>query len=455
MDRDLIIEQIALWIEDLEVWLIKDVFTLETGVQAFVVFAAFAISYFLSKPTAGWMRKLGNKCAINKALRTLTSFCMALAGHTLPINWAILQWITAYVFNQVEYPSGLLNITTNLLTAWIVIRLATRLVRNPALSRLVAVAAWALAALNIVGLLDDTQEFLESLSISLGSINVSALAVFESAITLIVLLWVASFISRVIDQQVTGADSLTLSAKVLITKISRIALIVFAVLLALTGAGIDLTALTIFSGALGIGVGFGLQKIISNFVSGILLLLDKSVKPGDNIVVGETFGWIDKLNARYVSVITRDGTEHLIPNEDLIVNRVENWSYSNRLIRLHIPIGISYDSDVRKAIELCKEAAAKCERFKEHPEPNCLLRGFGDSSVDLEIRAWVDDPQNGRGNLISECLLNVWDLFHEHGIEIPFPQRDLHIKSADETVRFKIDGNGATTTVSSSMTAAD
>jgi small-conductance mechanosensitive channel len=164
-------------------------------------------------------------------------------------------------------------------------------------------------------------------------------------------------------------------------------------------------------------------------VSGVILLLDKSIKPGDTIGIAGTYGWIQSLGARYVSVVTRDGIEHLIPNEELIISRVENWSFTNDRVRLKIPVGISYRSNVRKAIELCIEAAQTTERVLRKPAPICLVKGFGDNSVNLEIRFWITDPQQGVSNVESEILLGVWDRFHEHNIQIPFPQRDLHIKS--------------------------
>ena len=164
----------------------------------------------------------------------------------------------------------------------------------------------------------------------------------------------------------------------------------------------------------------------------MILLLDRSVKPGDVIAVGGTYGWIDSLGARYVSVVTRDGIEHLIPNEELIANRVENWSYSNNLVRLKTPIGIAYDADVHQAMMLCLDAARATARVLAEPAPVCLLSGFGDSSVDLELRFWIRDPTAGTANVKSDVLLNVWERFHDHGIEIPLPQRDLHIKTPGE-----------------------
>ena len=162
--------------------------------------------------------------------------------------------------------------------------------------------------------------------------------------------------------------------------------------------------------------------------------MDKSIKPGDTIGVSGTYGWIQSLGARYVSVITRDGIEHLIPNEELITTRVENWSFSNLRIRQKIPVGISYSSDVRAAIEMCIEAAAANSRVLKSPNPICLLKGFGDSSIDLEVRFWVVDPQNGLSNVKSDILLDIWDRFHANDIEIPFPQRDLHLKSVSPEV---------------------
>jgi small-conductance mechanosensitive channel len=204
-------------------------------------------------------------------------------------------------------------------------------------------------------------------------------------------------------------------------------LIGIAIAVALSSVGIDLTVFALLGGAIGLGIGFGLQKIVSNLISGIIILLDRSIKPGDIIQVGETFGWINSLGARYASVVTRDGTEWLIPNEDLITEKVVNWSYSHDAVRLKIPIGISYKADPRKAIDLCFEAAREEDRVLTNPPTNVLLKGFGDSSVDIEMRIWIRDPRNGVSNVKSAVLLRVWDKFHENGIEIPYPQRDLHL----------------------------
>ena len=180
---------------------------------------------------------------------------------------------------------------------------------------------------------------------------------------------------------------------------------------ALRTVGIDLTAFAVFTGAVGVGIGFGLQKAVSNFISGISILIDKSIKPGDVISVGDTYGWVSSLGARYVSVVTRDATEYLIPNEQLITERVINWSYSTAEVRLKLPVGISYSADVRKAIELCQQAANETPRVLNQPKPACLLKGFGDNAVNLELRVWINDPRNGVSNVKSEVFLRIWDNF--------------------------------------------
>jgi small-conductance mechanosensitive channel len=198
---------------------------------------------------------------------------------------------------------------------------------------------------------------------------------------------------------------------------------------AMSGLGIDLTAFTIFSGAVGVGIGFGLQKVVSNFISGIIILLDRSIKPGDTISLGETFGWIRELRARFVSVVTRDGREYLIPNEDFITREVINWSFSNELVRLDVPFGVSYDSDPHQVIPLAIAAANSVDRVVQTKDPVCWMTGFGDSSLDFLVRFWINDPQNGITNIRGKVLLALWDSFKSHGIKIPFPHREVIMKT--------------------------
>lgn len=353
----------------------------------------------------------------------------ALEEVATPLVWLVLQWIAILITAQNQLSNAAMVTVASLLSAWLVIRLVSELISNRSLGRMVALFAWSIAALNVFGWLQPTMALLDSWAATIGEVRVSPLTVIKVVLSLWLALWLANGIAGLVERRLEGIGGANAATRVLLAKLTRIFLVTLAILIALSSVGIDLTALAVFSGALGVGLGFGLQKIFSNLVSGVILLMDRSIKPGDVISLGNTFGWINHLGLRYTSVITRDGIEHLIPNEELITQRVENWSFSNNLVRLRIPIGISYHSDVRKAIALCVAAAQKIERIESNPEPKAQLVGFGDNSVNLELRVWIDDPPQGRANVISEVLLEVWDAFHEHGIEIPFPQRDLHIKS--------------------------
>ncbi len=346
----------------------------------------------------------------------------------LPVIWIALQWFTVIAATQAGWSSHVIGSVVSLLTAWIIIRLASSVVANPGWSRAIAIIAWTIAALNIVGWLEPLTLVLDSMAIQFGEVRISILGVGKAVFALVFLLWLAGFTTTTLERRMARMSGLSPSARVLFGKFLKIILFTIAFMLALNSIGIDLTALAVFSGAVGLGLGFGLQKVVANLISGFILLLDKSVKPGDVIAIGETYGWINALGARYVSVITRDGTEHLIPNEELISQRVENWSYSDQLVRQRLPLGVSYSSNLHKAIELVVEASMAEERVLKQPEPRCLLKGFGDNSVDLELRFWLKDPQNGLSNIKNNILLRVWDLFAENDIHFPFPQRELHIE---------------------------
>jgi small-conductance mechanosensitive channel len=222
------------------------------------------------------------------------------------------------------------------------------------------------------------------------------------------------------------------SSQVLFFKLFSVGFYTLAIIIILGGLGLDLTNLAWFSGAVGLGLGFGLQKVISNLVSGFIILADKSIKPGDVVQVGGTYGWINNLSSRYVSVVTRDAVEYLIPNEDFITGQVINWSYSNELVRLKIPVGIAYGSNLELAMQLMLEAAQAVPRVLLEPQPSCRLMGFGDSAINFQLRIWINDPPKGIRKVESEVLLEIWKKFQEHGIEIPFPQRVLYHKSVPE-----------------------
>ena len=215
--------------------------------------------------------------------------------------------------------------------------------------------------------------------------------------------------------------------QVLVIKFAQVGLYGLALFVGLRATGVDLTGLAVLSGAIGVGLGFGLQKVVSNLVSGVIILLDKSIKPGDVISLGETFGWINTLGARYTSVVTRDGREYLIPNEDLITGQVVNWSHSDDFVRLDIYFGTAYGDDPHKVRALAIEAARGVDRVLDHKAPVCHIVGFGDNSVDYILRFWIKDPTGGLTNIRGNVYLALWDKFQENNISIPFPQREVRM----------------------------
>lgn len=361
----------------------------------------------------------------------LLRFLAIVLRRTVWIVMAIGLWLGVYVIQMLTWPSRsyLVGLAAYLVTAWVIISILSRLIRNRSFARLVALAAWILFALQATGLLADVTTVLDAAAINIGEVRISILLVIKTAIILGLLLWGAVAFGGFVERQLAASDDLTPTVRVLLGKLVKIILVIFAVAIALTSVGVDLTALTVFSGALGVGIGFGLQKVVSNFISGIIILMDKSIKPGDTISLGDTFGWIRSLRARFVSVVTRDGREYLIPNEDFITQQVVNWSFTDRLIRLDVHFGVSYDSDPHEVRKLAVEAAKEVNRVQTAPAPVCHLTAFGDSSLDFILRFWIQDPQAGLTNIRGAVLLACWDVFKEAGIGIPFPHREVIMRT--------------------------
>ncbi len=428
MDELLELKTYQDYFEFVRTWLVANALSLGVSgmAQILVVGLAFLAARLAAPRAQRALESVSRGWRYEQQLRQVAA---ALQPLTLPIVWLMLQWLSVLIAAQAGLPHQLVKIVVSLITAWVVIRLTTTLVRDPTWSRFIAIAAWTIAALNILNLLDPTTALLDRIALTLGGLRISALTIIKAALSLAVLLWLATMFGRLLERRITTLPNLTPSLQVLLAKLLKIVFVAIAVLVALNSVGIDLTAFAVFTGAVGVGVGFGLQKAVSNFISGVMLLLDKSVKPGDVISVGETYGWVGSLGARYVSVVTRDGTEYLIPNEDLITHQVVNWTFSSNQVRLKIPIGIAYNADVRKACAVCLEAAAQARRVLSDPTPVCLLRGFGDSAIELELRVWIQDPKNGVSNVKSDVLLLVLDKFQEHGIEIPSPQLEVALKT--------------------------
>jgi small-conductance mechanosensitive channel len=427
----MLIERLSIWqaqAADYVHQLLRDQLLLwSLAEQAAFILAAFALFGFAGGPLKRFLTSRVQRLSPGPSFQLL----MALVSVAPWLLLLVLLWVGRLGFHGAGLHAKFLHLAENLALAWVIIRFTSGLVRNPRIASAIALAAWLFAALNILGLIDPTLDLLDSMSLTIGHFRLSVLLVLKGAVFLVVLLWVANISSRMIEHRLLTFPTMAPAMQVLTAKLAKVVLLTLAVVIALNAVGIDLTAFAVFSGAIGVGVGFGLQKVVSNLISGVILLLDRSIKPGDVIEIAGTYGWITRLNARFVSVSTRDGIEHLIPNEDLITQRVTNWSYSSDSVRLHVGIGVSYNADVREAMRLCLEATKDVKRILETPAPICLLKGFGENALDIELRFWIRDPRNGTANVRSEVMLGVWDRFREHGIEFPFPQRDIHLPDID------------------------
>ena len=333
------------------------------------------------------------------------------------------------------YPTPLLDVIARLLLALATVRLVVYALRvgiapGPALKaweKIISTTIWALVALYILGWLPAVESFLEQIAITVGESRFSLLMAIKLVVLCGLYVLLALWISGLIEQRLKNARTISLSLQVGIAKVVKVALLTVAFLLAMSEAGLNLASLTVFGGALGVGIGFGLQKIVSNFISGFILLGDRSIRPGDVISIGDTFGWVRELRARYIVVRNRDGVETLIPNENLVTTDVINWSYSDRRVRVKIPVQISYMDDPEQAMAIMEEAANANSRVLKDPEPAVRLMKFGESGIDLELRVWLLDPQEGVGNVRSDINLAIWRGFKQAGITIPYPQRDVHL----------------------------
>jgi small-conductance mechanosensitive channel len=400
-------------------------------VQILVVAVLYGVARLAAGVVRPWLRRfLGRHPWIEHSLPHLIRVIVArLVG---PLIMMVLLWVAYGVAAVFHWPNHGIRIALGLLVAWVIIRLATSQMKNRTLARIFTVIMWSIAALDIVHLLVPFLTLLDRIDLSVSTVHLTALSMAQAALICIVLFWLARKISVLFEHWIKSVEHFTPSAQVLLYKLVTFSLFTAVVLGVLAYLGISLTAFAVFSGAIGLGIGVGLQKICANLICGLIILADKSIKPGDVIQMGETYGRINFLGSRYISVVTRDATEHLIPNEDLVTNQVVNCSYSNSLLRLKIPVGISYDSPLPRAMELMLEAARATPRVLDDPAPVCLLMGFGESSVDFQLRVWIQDPQNGVHNVRSQILMGVWERFQEHGIDLPFPQRVVHHKSLPE-----------------------
>jgi small-conductance mechanosensitive channel len=323
--------------------------------------------------------------------------------------------------------SYLLSVAANLAFAWLIIRLVTSVIRNEFIVRMVSLSAWLVAALSILGRLDPTIEALDSVSVVLGDLRLTPLLLIKLAVLLAVALWLTNIASNFVESRITRSGDLTPSIQVLLIKMIRLALMIFAVAVVMSAVGINLSALAIFSGAAGVGIGFGLQKIVANFISGIILLADKSVKPGDLVTIGDSSGRISAMKTRYISVAAGDGREFLIPNEDLVTQKVTNWTYTDKNTLVKVNFGTNYDADPRLVCKLAIDVAAAAPRAIKGKPLNCILVEFAEAGMKFSLTFWIADP-DGMDNVKSDVMLSLWEVFKREGIRVPYPVREIRIR---------------------------
>jgi small-conductance mechanosensitive channel len=325
--------------------------------------------------------------------------------------------------------SYMLVVAAKLALAWLVIRLVTSVIRNAFLVKLISVSAWVIAALSIINQLDPAIEALDSDSVSivLGGLRLTPLVLIKLGLLLIAALWLTNVASNFAENRINRSTDLTPSIQVLLVKMIRMGLLVVAIAVALGAVGINLSALAVFSGAVGVGIGIGLQKIVANFISGIILLADKSVKPGDLVTIGDSSGRISAMKTRYISVAAGDGREFLIPNEDLVTQKVTNWTYTDKNTLVKVNFGTNYESDPRQVCRLAAEIATAAPRAIKSRTPNCILTEFAETGMKFSLTFWIADP-DGMDNVKSDVMLSLWETFKREGIRVPYPVRELRIR---------------------------
>ena len=351
----------------------------------------------------------------------LTALALVLGG----------RWLLAHF----QAGTVLLSVAVPLLTAMAIIRFVVhlqRLVFAPGnrlatFERAIAWLVWLGFAVHVLGLAPDILGFFDGISLNVGAHRVSLMQIGQAILWVLAALLLALWAGRLLEERLMAAHGVDMTLRVMLTKLVRAAMIVLAVLIVLPVVGIDLTALSVFSGALGVGIGFGLQKIASNYISGYIILLDRSVTIGDLVTIEKHTGKLSKMTARYVVVRALDGTEAIIPNETVITSTVINQSYSDRKVAVTMAVQVGYAADLELAMRLMLQIAKRHPHVLGEPAPGVLIKGFADNGIDLELAAWVEDPEQGKPRLRSDIFLGIWREFKTHGIEIPYPQREVRL----------------------------
>jgi small-conductance mechanosensitive channel len=386
---------------------------------------------------AWWFDSLIQKKLI--AALTLQNVAIKSAKRiTFPVITLLGVLLARIVFKHFGIPVSLLKLAIPLLLSLVFIRLLVYVLHKvfPNSSKLkswelsIAGLAWIVVALHVTGLLNPVLASMAELSFNFGHQPVSLLAMLQGLISIAVTVLAALWLGRFLEVRIMRMEEMDTSSRVLLTKVLRGALVVISVLVALSLVGIDIRVLSVFGGALGVGLGFGLQRIASNYICGFILLLDKSIRLGDIITLDNRYGTVTRLTGRYMVLRGQDGAESLIPNETAITSTLVNHSFTDRNVSIKIGLQIAYSSPLDTAMKIMLDAAIAHSRVISDPPPAVNLLAFADNGIALELSVWINDPELSQASLRTEINLAIWREFQRAGIEIPFPQREVRIVNA-------------------------
>jgi small-conductance mechanosensitive channel len=358
--------------------------------------------------------------AFNRILFPLSSLLLIFIGQLILSHWQMVN---------------VLKLAAVMLWAMAIIRLAVyalRFIFAPSawvrtMENAIAGTVWLILVLHLSGLLPEILLMLQGVSFKIGQHPVTLLLILQALLTILLALFIALWVSRLIENRLMRTEQLNMNMRVVMSKLVRILFSFIAILLALSAVGLDITLLSVFGGALGVGIGFGLQKIASNYVSGFIILTDNSMQMGDVITVDNHYGVISDLRSRYMVLRKLDGTQVVIPNETFITNAVINHSFTDRKARVQMPMQVSYDSSLELAMQIMREAAHAQARVLKDPAPEVQIKGFGENGIDLSLSIWIPDPEEGSSSLQSAIYLSIWRAFQQNAISIPFPQREIRV----------------------------
>jgi small-conductance mechanosensitive channel len=414
------------WMTHTQDWVVKNVLTVDTAVQLGVVTACVVIGLILGHFLSSRVSKIVERTRFNPYIKNILHRLHRLTGAVF-VFFLLFICLISVSATEIPLKTGLIDAALRLTSAWILIKVAVKVVRNTYMRKFIGSTVMLIATLSIFGWLDPVSHFLDQLGFAVGTSRISALTVFRAFFVTVILSYVALGLAALTERQLDHIAALNSGSRLLISKILRMLLVAVAVMLGFTMAGVNLSMLAVFSGAIGLGAGLGLQKGVSNLFTGIMLLLDRTIQPGDIIELPNgAFGIVRQMGSRCTEIITMDQKSYLIPNEELVSKQVINWSRSGSELQLNVEFGVGYDEDPQEIIKLAIDAAAKAKRTLKTPPPSCKMKSFKEGSLEFILIFWIDDAVHGIINAKSEVLINLWNALKDRNTTIPYSPRTIY-----------------------------